>query len=221
MIYPPPIDSAAVAEHFKRSLAAAKRDDWPYRHWNLKEIYPEALCTGILALPVDPPRLGKTDGTRGTYNAVRTFFTPKMRADFAACAALCDALQRPDVAKLIGETCEFDVEGSYLRMEYIQDIDGSWLEPHHDIPEKLFSMVIYLCLGPDAKGWGTDIYDSNRRLVASASAELALARATLVPRPPDQALLIARPLAIWLRNHDSFGGAPSKGAPLTLPPDSI
>ena len=52
MIYPPPIDSAAVAEHFKRSLAAAKRDEWPYRHWKLKEIYPEALCTGILALPV-------------------------------------------------------------------------------------------------------------------------------------------------------------------------
>ena len=171
MIYPPPIDSTAVAEHFKRSLKGAKRDDWPYRHWNLKEIYPEALCTGILALPIDPPRLGKTDGTRGTYNALRTFFTPKMRADFAACAALCDALQRPDVAKLIGETCEFDVEGSYLRMEYIQDIDGSWLEPHHDIPEKLFSMVIYLCLGPEAKGWGTDIYDSNKKLVASASAE--------------------------------------------------
>ena len=47
-------------------------------------------------------------------------------------------------------------------MEYIQDIDGAWLEPHHDIPEKLFSMVIYLCLGPDAQGWGTDIYDSEQ-----------------------------------------------------------
>ena len=189
---------------------------------------------------------------------MRCFFTPKMRATYAACAALCDALQRPDVAKLIGETCDIDVEGAFLRMEYIQDVDGAWLEPHHDIPEKLFSMVIYLCLGPDAKGWGTDIYDSDKKLVgerigrvrqrgdlhsrrehlarfrtaqdrrrASADgdqlrpAELALARAALVPRPPDQALLIARPLAIWLRNHDSFGGAPSKGAPLTLPPGSI
>ncbi len=56
-------------------------------------------------------------------------------------------------------------------MEYIQDVDGAWLEPHHDIPEKLFSMVIYLCLGPDAADWGTDIYDSNKKLVGSASAE--------------------------------------------------
>ena len=94
-----------------------------------------------------------------------------MRKTYAACAALCDALQRPDVAKLVGETCEFDVDGAFLRMEYIQDVDGAWLEPHHDIPEKLFSMVIYLCLGPDAHAWGTDIYDSNRKLVGSASAE--------------------------------------------------
>ena len=171
MIYPPPSTSAEVAEQFIRSLRQAKRDDRPYRHWNLKDIYPEALCTGILALPVDPPRRGKTDGTRGTYNTQRCFFTPDMRKAYTACAALCDALQRPDVAKLLGETCEFDVEGSFLRMEYIQDIDGAWLEPHHDIPEKLFSMVIYLCLGPDAHGWGTDIYDSNKKLVGSASAE--------------------------------------------------
>ena len=32
-------------------------------------------------------------------------------------------------------------------------------------------MVIYLCLGPDAKGWGTDIYDSDKKLVGSSSAE--------------------------------------------------
>jgi hypothetical protein len=171
MIYPPPIDSGAVAEHFRHSLEGAKRDDWPYRHWILKDIYPEALCAGILALPIDPPRLGKTDGTRGTYNSERCFFTPYMRKTYAACAALCDALQRPDVAKIVGETCDIDVEGAFLRMEYIQDVDGAWLEPHHDIPEKLFSMVIYLCLGPDAKGWGTDIYDSNKKLVGSSSAE--------------------------------------------------
>ena len=39
-------------------------------------------------------------------------------------------------------------------MEYIQDTDGAWLEPHRDIPEKLFSMVIYLSIGPDCVGLG-------------------------------------------------------------------
>jgi len=171
MIYPPPIDAAAVAAHFSDALRRAKRDDTPYRHWNMSEVFPEALCTGILALPVNPPQLGKTDGTRGSYNEHRCFFTPKMRVDYQACAALCDALQRPDVAKLIAKTCEIEVQGSYLRMEYIQDVDGAWLEPHHDIPEKLFSMVIYLCLGPEAKGWGTDIYDAQKRWFGRAPAE--------------------------------------------------
>ena len=35
-----------------------------------------------------------------------------------------------------------------------QDIDGAWLEPHHDIPEKLFSMVIYLFVGAGRQGLG-------------------------------------------------------------------
>jgi hypothetical protein len=29
-------------------------------------------------------------------------------------------------------------------------------------------MVIYLCTGPDAEDWGTDIYDDQRRWVAAA-----------------------------------------------------
>ncbi len=56
-------------------------------------------------------------------------------------------------------------------MEYIQDTDGAWLEPHRDIPEKLFSMVIYLFTGPDATEWGTDIYDAERRWVGRSSGE--------------------------------------------------
>ena len=61
--------------------------------------------------------------------------------------------------------------GSFVRIEYIQDTDGAWLEPHRDIKEKLFSMVLYLCTGPQAKDWGTDIYDDEKRWVGRSSAE--------------------------------------------------
>ncbi len=54
-------------------------------------------------------------------------------------------------------------------MEYIQDTDGAWLEPHRDIPQKLFSMVIYLFTGPDAAEWGTDIYDEEQRWIGRSS----------------------------------------------------
>ena len=67
-------------------------------------------------------------------------------------------------------------------MEYIQDTDGAWLEPHRDIPEKLFSMVIYLCTGPEAKEWGTDIYDDQKKWIGRTSAEFNSA-VIFVPGP--------------------------------------
>lgn len=162
---------AEIAEHFSRAVRSAQRGEWPYRHWKLAAVLPEKLCTGILTLPIAPPQLGRTDGTRDTYNKQRCFITPQLRSKFPTCAVLSEALQRTEVARLMAETCDIPAEGSYLRMEYIQDTDGAWLEPHRDIPEKLFSMVIYFSIGPDAQDWGTDIYDAERRWVARSSGE--------------------------------------------------
>ena len=171
MTYPPLPEAAAVARHFCTALGNAQRAEDPYLHWKLSDILPEQMCTGILTLPIAPPVLGKTDGTRDTYNDTRAFFTPERRSQFPACAVLADALQRPEVARQFEATTELDVEGSFLRIEYIQDTDGAWLEPHTDIREKLFSMVIYFCTGPEAKNWGTDIYDAERKWVGQASAD--------------------------------------------------
>jgi hypothetical protein len=160
-----------VARHFRHVLRKARRDDSPYRHWLLSNVIPDNLCVGILTLPIAPPIIDDCGGVRDRNNNKRTFVTPSLRSRFPACSVLADALQRPDVAHMIGEICDINVQGSFLRTEYIQDTDGAWLEPHCDIREKLFSMVVYLCTGPDAKDWGTDIYDSQRRWVGRASAD--------------------------------------------------
>jgi hypothetical protein len=171
MSYPPVPDVTELAGHFSRAVRQSSRNDEPYRHWKLTDVFPESLCTGILTLPIAPPVLGKTDGTRNTYNDTRCFITPTMRSKFPTCAVLADALQRPDVARLMAETCDIEVAGSYLRMEYIQDTDGAWLEPHRDIREKLFSMVIYFSIGPDSKDFGTDIYDADVKWVGRSAGE--------------------------------------------------
>jgi hypothetical protein len=194
MSYPVIPDAAEVARHFSQALRRSRRDDRPYRHWKLADVLPEALCTGILTLPVAPPQLGKTDGTRNTYNSQRCFITPLLRSKFPTCAVLSDALQRPEVAALMAETCDIPVVGSFLRMEYIQDTDGAWLEPHRDIPEKLFSMVIYLCTGPEAKDWGTDIYDDRKQWIGRASAEFNSA-VIFVPGPNTWHGFDRRPIA--------------------------
>jgi hypothetical protein len=171
MDYPPVPTADAIAAHFSRAIRESRRADIPYRHWRLKNVLPIDLCTGVLTLPIAPPTLGRTDGTRNSYNDKRTFVTPLLRSKFPTCQALSDALQRPDVAALMARTCAIEVDGSFLRMEYIQDTDGAWLEPHRDIPEKLFSMVIYFFIGPDATDWGTDIYDDHVRWVGRSSGE--------------------------------------------------
>jgi hypothetical protein len=172
MTYPTLPGAAEVARCFIKSLARAERADKPFRRWMAAETLPEAMCTGILTLPVAPPALDfDTRGERGSYNHKRTFFTPGLRKSFPAADVLCTALQRPEVARQFEAVCGIKAAGSYLRVEYIQDLDGMWLEPHRDIPEKLFSMVVYLCTGPHAKDWGTDLYDSERKWIGRGEAD--------------------------------------------------
>ena len=162
-------DADAVARHFRRALLDATRHESPYRRWSLIDVLPEAVCMNLISLPIVPLQIDDCHGVRDTDNSRRVFFTPALQADFPVCACLAQALQRPEAAHLMGQICGFDAAGSYLRMEYMQDIDGAWLEPHRDIPEKLCSMVIYLCTGPHAGEWGTDIYDAERRWIGRSS----------------------------------------------------
>ena len=182
MNFPRVPEPAAVASHFGQALSAARRDDTPYRHWLLSDVLPESLAAAVLMLPIAPPVVGDCHGVRDVDNSKRTFFTPLLRSRFPTCAVFAEALQRPDIARLIQDILGIEATGSYLRMEYIQDTDGAWLEPHRDIPEKLFSMVIYLCTGPEARDWGTDIYDAERHWVGRSSAEFNSA-VIFVPGP--------------------------------------
>ena len=160
-----------VARHFGRSLKEARCNDTPYRRWALTDVLPESMCVGILTLPIAPPFIDDCHGVRDRHNDKRCFFTPRLQSRFPACAVLAEAMQRPELARLFQDVCGIAVERGYLRMEYIQDTDGAWLEPHRDIKEKLFSMVLYLCTGPDAKDWGTDIYDDQKRWIGRSSAD--------------------------------------------------
>lgn len=169
--FPPVPPSNVVADHFCGALQAAHCDAQPYRHWLLNEVLPESIAAAILMLPIAPPVVGDCRGVRDLDNSKRTFVTPTLRSQFPVCEVLASALQTRTVAHQIADTLGIVTDEAYLRLEYIQDTDGAWLEPHRDIPEKLFSMVLYLCTGPEASGWGTDIYDSERRWVGRSSAE--------------------------------------------------
>jgi hypothetical protein len=171
MAYPPLPNREEVIDTLAASLRSAQRLEMPYRRWQIRNVFPETLITGILTLPIAPPAIGYGDGTRASYNDRRTFITPALRAKFPSLDLLASALADPVIVDLFARTLEIETEGAYLRAEYIQDLDGMWLEPHRDIPEKLFSMVVYFFTGPDSAEWGTDIYDENQRWIGQAPGE--------------------------------------------------
>ncbi|MDR3518835.1 MAG: 2OG-Fe(II) oxygenase [Azospirillaceae bacterium] len=160
-----------VAQHFIEALRRANRDEMPYLHWSLSQVLPEAVARAVIDLPIPPLEIDDCGGVRDKDNSLRTFLTPANQAQHPVFALLAQALRRPEVARQLSQTCEFEAQGTYLRMEYIQDVDGAWLQPHHDVPAKLFSMVIYLFTGPNTSEWGTDIYDENQKWIGQGPAE--------------------------------------------------
>jgi hypothetical protein len=176
MAFPEIPAPAETAAHFVAALKNAQREDLPFTRWILADTIPENLAFRIMMLPIRPPDISEWGGVRdlGENNHKRTFFTSKYQEDFPEIKAFVEAFQRPEVARQFSETCNIAperLEGGYLRIEYMQDTDGMWLKPHPDITAKLFSMVIYLCTGPEAKNWGTDIYDADQKWVARGPAD--------------------------------------------------
>ena len=115
MTYPHLPTSDEVASHFVKALANPEILDEPYRRWQLRNVLPESMCTGILTLPIAPPVITiDAKGTRDAFNNQRTFFTPKMRELFPAMSVLSDAMQRPEAVHQFKETCGVEGEGGYL-----------------------------------------------------------------------------------------------------------
>jgi len=160
-------DDSPVAACFLDCLDRSQRADVPYPHWLLSAALPESACAGIVALPVAPPSITDTLGRRETHNGTRQFFGTAEQARHPVCAAVAAALQHEAVTGRLQALCGIALGGSFLRVEYCQDTDGFWLEPHTDIGAKRFTMLIYLSEEPGSEAWGTDLLDGPDRFVRS------------------------------------------------------
>ena len=160
----------AIQAAFLSSLAASERRIAPYRHWLLSDVIPAAVAEEIVDLPISAPAAEQLvlDGRRDTNNATRSFFGVSARQRFAAVRALAEAFQSPETVAAIERECGANLAGTNLRIEFCQDTEGFWLEPHTDIGPKKFTMSIFLCRGEGAGDLGTDIFDANRQWAARA-----------------------------------------------------
>jgi len=134
------------------------------------DVLPDAVAAALAALPLTPANIEDTGGRRETHNATRIFLAGDMLRRFPVCADVAAAFQDAAIVDTIESVCGVDLEGSRLRIEYCLDTNGFWLEPHTDIGAKLLTMLIYLSDPPPGEDWGTDIYDAEKRPVATAPA---------------------------------------------------
>jgi hypothetical protein len=158
---------------FLSCLAHADTQSYPFAHWVLSDILPVAWLDALAALPFAPPDGAVFNGQRESNNALRVYFTPQIQNEFATCHDIVEVFNDPAVLQKLQNITGVDVAAGQLRIEYCQDVDGFWLEPHRDISVKLFTMLIYVSDDPNLFDAGTDIYDDTpeHNLVASVPYE--------------------------------------------------
>ena len=155
-----------VVETFVKSVDSSKRSEQPYRHWILRGCFPTDSVDDVLALPFEAPSLEGVSGKRELHNNTRKYFDVENRKNFPVCEAIAKAFQDERVTSHIEKVFGTDLKGTYLRIEFAQDIDGFWLEPHTDLGVKVFTMLVYLSKDESHTDLGTDIYNGEKRHVA-------------------------------------------------------
>ena len=155
----PGIELNAVAQTFLACLERAVHVVQPFDHWLLKNPLPNGFCDVITSLPFSPPQDSVFNGKRETNNSTRVYFTPENQAKFVACRRVAEGFKDASVKRTIEEVTGTDLSGTRLRIEYCQDTDGFWLEPHTDISAKKFTMLVYLSDDINLATAGTDIHE--------------------------------------------------------------
>jgi hypothetical protein len=152
----------AITATLLNSISASEKNARPYPHWFLSKCLPGNVADEITDLPFPAPTLGGVSGKRELHNATRKYFDIENRTKYPAVKAFAEAFQSRAVTDAIASHFGTQLAGTYLRLEYAQDTNGFWLEPHTDLGVKVFTMLLYLSKDPSHADLGTDIYDAEK-----------------------------------------------------------
>jgi len=160
------ISSEDVLSCYLKSVGESARFNTPFSYWILRDCLPQGALDEVLELPFEAPELDGVSGKRELHNASRTYFDKGNQERYPAVRAISDAFQDERITGQIAQQFGSNLEGSYLRIEFAQDTDGFWLEPHTDLGVKLFTMLLYVSKDKGHRDLGTDIYDTDKQVVA-------------------------------------------------------
>ena len=151
----------------RASLEARRSFDKPYPYFLVDDLFPAAVARELAELPFRAPGLDGVSGKRELHNDTRRYFDAETNAEFPVMGRIAEALQSADIVSEIARAFDAPLDDTFLRLEYAQDVDGFWLEPHTDLGVKKFTCLIYLSDGPGHDKLGTDIYASKEQHVGA------------------------------------------------------
>jgi hypothetical protein len=148
--------AAEISRAFLASVDARRSFTDPYPHHLLETAMPADAIHTLATLPFAAPDLHGVSGKRELHNDTRSYFDAEAMQRFPVMRAVAEAFQSTPVVRAISQAFDAPIDDTLLRLEYAQDVDGFWLEPHTDLGVKKFTCLIYLAEGHD--DLGTDIY---------------------------------------------------------------
>ncbi len=152
-----------IFESFTAALGRAAGFDAPYQHWFIERPLPEDIIEDLQVMQFQAPDLGGVSGKRELHNDQRHYVDQDNIARLPAFAALANAFQAPEMAAAIEDFFSVDLNGTFLRIEYAQDVTGFWLEPHTDLGVKRLTVLVYLSDGEGHGNLGTDVYTGDKK----------------------------------------------------------
>jgi hypothetical protein len=149
-----------VADSFKTAVAKRQTFEKPYLHHLLENVFPDDISAELATLPFAPPVLNGISGKRELHNDQRSYFDAEGVRRFPVMRGVAEAFQSAEIVHLIHQAFAAPIDDTFVRLEYAQDVDGFWLQPHTDLGVKKFTCLIYLSEGPGHETLGTDIYET-------------------------------------------------------------
>ncbi len=152
-----------IFNSFTAALTRAESFEAPYRHWFIEHPLPEDIIGDLQKMQFPAPVLGGVSGKRELHNDQRHYVDQENIARLPAFAALANAFQADEMAGAIEKFFSVDLKGTFLRIEYTQDVTGFWLEPHTDLGVKRLTVLVYLSNGEGHDNLGTDVYTGDKK----------------------------------------------------------
>jgi hypothetical protein len=155
-----------IFDCFARSLRRRHGLMWPFAHAFLERVLPQRTVQDVANLSWPAADLQGVSGRRELHNEQRRYFDAEALSHIDVAFDLAETFQGRSMIRLLRNELGIDLSGTYLRIEYCQDVEGFWLEPHTDIGVKRLTLQIYLSGGLQQQDLGTDIYSDATTRVA-------------------------------------------------------